>query len=276
MTNRILTTHVGSLVRPPRVMHYVEAIENGVAVDAQAFDACLREEIAQVVRRQAEAGIDIVSDGEFGKLRSWSFYVLDRLGGIEERDLDAPRGAGRDQTLFPEFYAEYFPTQKLPKRGTAVAVAPITYKGHAAIARDIAIFKDALKASGAQVAGAFLPVVAPASAVPRHRNEYYKSDEEFLFALAAALREEYKAIVDAGLFRPGRRCVPALHVRRGVRRAGPCRLSQMGGGAHRRRSITRSKACPRRRCAITSAGAASTRRMSATCRCATSSISCSR
>jgi 5-methyltetrahydropteroyltriglutamate--homocysteine methyltransferase len=200
MTNRILTTHVGSLVRPPRVMHYVEAIENGVAVDAQAFDTCLRAEIEQVVRRQAEAGIDIISDGEFGKLRSWSFYVLDRLGGIEERDLDAPRGAGRDQTLFPEFYAEYFPTQKLPKRGTAVAVAPITYKGQAAIARDIAIFKHALQASGAKPAGAFIPVVAPASAVPRHKNGYYKNDEEFLFALAAALREEYTAIVDAGFF----------------------------------------------------------------------------
>src|SRR5512134_103243 len=103
--NRILTTHVGSLVRPPQVMHYVEAIENGVAVDPKAFDACLRQSIAEVIRQQADAGIDIVSDGEFGKLRSWSFYVLDRLGGIEERDLDAPRGAGRDQTLFPEFYA---------------------------------------------------------------------------------------------------------------------------------------------------------------------------
>ena len=187
-------------MRPPRVMSYVEAIENGVTVDQGAFDACLREEIAQVIRQQAEAGIDIVSDGEFGKLRSWSFYVLDRLSGMEERNLDAPRGAGRDQTLFPEFYAEYFPTQKLPRRGTAVAVAPIKYQGHAAVARDIAIFKDSLKASGAKVEGAFLPVVAPASAVPRHALEYYHSDEEFLFALAAALREEYKAIVDAGLF----------------------------------------------------------------------------
>src|SRR6266850_229985 len=143
--NRILTTHVGSLVRPPQVMSYVEASENGVAIDGPAFDACLRMSIAEVIRQQADAGIDIVSDGEFGKLRSWSFYVLDRLTGIEERDIDAPRGAGRDQTLFPEFYAEYFPTQKLPKRGTAVAVAPITYKGHAAVARDIAIFKGALK-----------------------------------------------------------------------------------------------------------------------------------
>ena len=215
-------------------MSYIEAIEGGVAVDSQAYDACLREEIATVVRQQAEAGIDIVSDGEFGKLRSWSFYVLDRLTGIEERDVDAPRGAGRDQTLFPEFYAEYFPTQKLPKRGTAVAVAPITYKGQAAVERDIAIFKDALKASGAKVEGAFLPVVAPASAVPRSKNEYYKSDEEFLFALAAALREEYKAIVDAGLYvQVDDAFLPYMY---DVAFAGQGSrgLSQMGGGAHRR------------------------------------------
>ena len=107
------------------------------------------------------------------------------------------RGAGRDLQLFPDFYAEYFPTQKLPKRGTAVCVGPIAYKGQAAVQKDIAIFKAALK--GAAVTDAFLPVVAPASAVPRSKNEYYKDDEEFLFKLAEALREEYKAIVDAGL-----------------------------------------------------------------------------
>ena len=73
MPNRILTTRVGSLVRPPRVMSYIEAIEGGVAVDQQAHDTCLREEIANVIRQQADAGIDVVSDGEFGKLRSWSF-----------------------------------------------------------------------------------------------------------------------------------------------------------------------------------------------------------
>ena len=265
MPDRILTTHVGSLVRPPRVMSYIEAIEGGVAVDSQAYDACLREEIATVVRQQAEAGIDIVSDGEFGKLRSWSFYVLDRLTGIEERDVDAPRGAGRDQTLFPEFYAEYFPTQKLPKRGTAVAVAPITYKGHAAVARDIALFKDALKASGAKVEGAFLPVVAPASAVPRSRNEYYNSDEEFLFALAAALREEYKAIVDAGLYvQVDDAFLPYMY---DVAFAGRIwRAIANGRRCASTRSTTRPRACPRRRCAITSAGAASTRRMSATWR----------
>ena len=195
--DRILTTHVGSLVRPVELTRYIEAIDNGVEVDPAAFDRCLADSIAAVVKRQQQAGVDIVSDGEFGKFRSWSFYVLDRLGGIEERAVEAPRGAGRDQQLFPDFYAEYFPTQKLPKRGTVVAVGPITYKGQAAVQKDIAVFKAALQ--GADVADAFLPVVAPASAVPRHKNEYYKDDEEFLFKLAEALREEYKAIIDAGL-----------------------------------------------------------------------------
>ena len=195
--DRILTTHVGSLVRPPELTRYIEAIDNGVKIDQSAFDRCLSDSVAEVVRRQQQAGIDIVSDGEFGKFRSWSFYVLDRLAGIEERAIETARGAGRDLQLFPEFYAEYFPTQNLPKRGTAVCVGPIAYKGQAAVQKDIAIFKAALK--GASVADAFLPVVAPASAVPRSKNEYYKDDEEFLFKLAEALREEYKAIVDAGL-----------------------------------------------------------------------------
>ena len=194
---RILTTHVGSLVRPPELSRYIEAIDNGVAVDQAAFDRCLVRSVAEVIKRQQQAGIDVVSDGEFGKFRSWSFYVLDRLGGIEERAVEAARGAGRDQQMFADFYAEYFPTQKLPKRGTVACVGPLTYKGHAAVQKDIEIFKAGLK--GSTVAGAFLPVVAPASAVPRHKNEYYRDDEEFLFKLAEAPRDEYKAIVEAGL-----------------------------------------------------------------------------
>jgi len=195
--DRILTTHVGSLIRPPQLVRYIEAMEEGLAVDGAAFDALLRRSVSEVVQRQRQAGIDIVSDGEYGKFRSWSFYVLDRLAGIEERDLAAPVGGGRDRGLFPEFYAEYFPTQRLPKRGTVVAVGPIAYKGQAAVARDIEVFKAAL--AGVEVQG-FMPVVAPASAVPMFRNEHYKSEEEALFALAAALREEYAAIVNAGLY----------------------------------------------------------------------------
>ena len=194
--DRILTTHVGSLVRPAKLVQYIEAMEDGLVVDGKAFDALLQQSVKEVVRRQQQAGIDIVSDGEYGKFRSWSFYVMDRLEGIEQRDVAAPVGGGRDRALFPEFYAEYFPTQRLPKRGTAVSVGAIKYKGHAAVGKDIEIFKAAL--AGVDVEG-FMPAVAPASAVPMFKNEYYKSEEEALFALAEALREEYTAIVDAGL-----------------------------------------------------------------------------
>ncbi len=194
---RILTTHVGSLARPQYLLEYVAAILNGVAVDEKTFDATLKRAVADVVKDQQKARVDIVSDGEFGKFRSWSFYVLERLGGIEERDIAAHVGKGKDLSRFPEFYAQYFPTQRLPKRGTVVCVAPVIYKGQAAIKRDIDNLKAGL--SGAKVTGAFLPVVAPASAVPSHKNEFYKSEEEFFFALADALREEYKAIIDAGL-----------------------------------------------------------------------------
>jgi 5-methyltetrahydropteroyltriglutamate--homocysteine methyltransferase len=197
VTDRIPTTHVGSLVRPAKLVEYIEAMEKGLAVDGKAFDALLQESICEVVKRQQRAGIDIVSDGEYGKLRSWNFYVLDRLAGVEERDIVAPAGGGRDRGLFPEFYAEYFPTQRLPRRGTVVTVGPIAYKGHAAIKRDIEIFKAALAGVGVE---GFVPVVAPASAVPMFKNEHYKSEEEALFALAEALREEYRAIVDAGLY----------------------------------------------------------------------------
>jgi 5-methyltetrahydropteroyltriglutamate--homocysteine methyltransferase len=195
--NRILTTHVGSLVRPERLVRSIQAIEDGVPVDMKAFDALTAESTVDVVKKQKAAGVDIVSDGEYGKFKSWSFYVWSRLEGLEQQDVGAPRGAGRDQLKFPEFYAEYFPKQKLPKRGTSVCVAPMKYVGQAAIATDIAHLKGAMKAAG--VARGFLPVVAPASAVPTFRNDFYKSDEEFFFALADALREEYKAVVDAGL-----------------------------------------------------------------------------
>ncbi len=196
-TDRILTTHVGSLVRPAKLVEYIDAMERGLAVNQAAFDELLQRSIDEVVRRQQQAGIDIVSDGEFGKFRSWNFYVLARLGGIEEREIIESQGGSRDRQLFPEFYAEYFPTQKLPKRGTVFTVGPVKYTGHAALRKDIEIFKKSLK--GVDVEG-FLPVVAPASAVPMFKNEYYKNEEEAIFAVAEALREEYKTIVDSGLY----------------------------------------------------------------------------
>jgi len=197
-SDRILTTHVGSLARPARLLDQITAIERGVAVNEGAFEAYLKDAVAEVVQQQAEAGVDIVSDGEFGKFRTWSAYVLERLGGIEEREVGPATGAGKDQQAFPEFYQQYFLAQNLPKRGVVAAVGPLTYKGHHAIARDIADLTSALAA--VDVAAGFLPVVAPASAVPRHDSGYYKSDEEFFFALADALHEEYAAVVNSGLY----------------------------------------------------------------------------
>jgi len=195
--NRILTTHVGSLIRPPALVKYLRAIEDGIDVDKKAYESCLRASIIDVIKRQKQAGIDIVSDGEFGKFRSWSFYILDRLAGFEEREVSTAQGLGRDAGMFPEFYAEYFPTQNLPRRGIVVCTAPIKYTGMSAIKKDIEIFKSALKKI--PVTGAFMPVVAPASAIPRFKNEYYKNDEELLFALGEAMHQEYAAIVKSGL-----------------------------------------------------------------------------
>jgi 5-methyltetrahydropteroyltriglutamate--homocysteine methyltransferase len=196
--NRILVTHVGSLARPQQLLSYISAIDKGVAVDSAAYEACLKGSVADVVAQQAKAGVDIVSDGEFGKFRTWSAYVIGRLGGLEERNIQTATGAGKDRSKFPEFYTQYFHTQNLPPRGTLTCVAPMTYKGQAAIKRDIDDLKAALAKT--KVHAGFLPVVAPASAVPNFKNEFYKSDEEFFFALADALREEYKAIIDAGLY----------------------------------------------------------------------------
>jgi 5-methyltetrahydropteroyltriglutamate--homocysteine methyltransferase len=196
--NRILTTHVGSLARPPQLLDYISAITAGVKIDEAAFGASLRDAVAGVVAQQAKSGVDIVSDGEFGKFRTWSAYIIGRLGGFEERSVQVATGAGKDRSRFPEFYEQYFHTQKLPARGTLTAVAPITYRGQAEIKRDIENLKAAVAKT--KVTAAFLPVVAPASAVPNFGNEFYKSDEEFFFALADALREEYKAVVDAGFY----------------------------------------------------------------------------
>src|SRR5580658_3457111 len=95
--NRILTTHVGSLARPKKLLDYIAALDNGVAIDSGAFNTCLMESVAEVVERQARAGVDIVSDGEFGKFRTWSAYIASRLGGFEERDIGPATGAGKDR-----------------------------------------------------------------------------------------------------------------------------------------------------------------------------------
>jgi 5-methyltetrahydropteroyltriglutamate--homocysteine methyltransferase len=210
--DRILTTHVGSLIRPPQLIEFWRSIEEAKPYDEAAFEACLTDSVAAIVRQQAEIGIDVVSDGEFSKGVNWAFYIFKRLKGIAVRpatpqELDDPMASmsgGQDRKAFAEFYAEYDAATGLGKRlGNRVVVdGPISYVGQNQVGRDIANLTAGLAKTTRQfpaVAG-FLPVVAPASALPGAKVEHYKDEETYLFALADALHQEYKAIVDAGLY----------------------------------------------------------------------------
>jgi 5-methyltetrahydropteroyltriglutamate--homocysteine methyltransferase len=193
--DRILTTHVGSLPRPPDLLDVVQAKEKGRSFDQQADAARLREAVAEIVRKQVDLGIDIVDDGEFGK-PSFVSYVNDRLGGFEpdmEVARQSPWAGSREDRAFPEFYAL---GHVAARQGHMVCTSPVTYRGRAHLQRDIDNLKAAV--AGAKPGEAFMPAISPASAADWQRNAYYKTDEEYLFAVAEALREEYEAIVEAG------------------------------------------------------------------------------
>jgi 5-methyltetrahydropteroyltriglutamate--homocysteine methyltransferase len=198
-TARILTTHVGSLIRPPALIEFLRAQQERKPVDEGAFAACLRSSVAEVVRQQGEAGIDVVSDGEFGKTISWSQYALERLSGFERRPIKAganPFARGADRTRFAEFYAELDARDAPATQSEAACIGPIAYTGQAALQRDIDNLNAALAKSPA--VEAFLPVAAPASVIPDRKNEYYASEDDCLQAIAEAMRSEYRMIVDAG------------------------------------------------------------------------------
>jgi 5-methyltetrahydropteroyltriglutamate--homocysteine methyltransferase len=198
-TDRILTTHVGSLIRPPRLQELLRERQKAEGFNQAIYDQCLTQSVADVVQEQADTGIDVVSDGEFGKSISWSQYVLERLSGFERRPFK-PGGnvfqRGADRTRFTEFYAELDAREGVATNLDSVCVGPITYTGQKELQRDIDNFKAALKS--VNVAEAFMPVAAPASVIPDRKNEYYKSEEELIRAIGAAMRTEYKMIVDAG------------------------------------------------------------------------------
>jgi 5-methyltetrahydropteroyltriglutamate--homocysteine methyltransferase len=185
-TERILTTHTGSLPRPAGLLE---------ATNGAAHDARLAEAVAEVVRQQLAAGLDIVNDGEFGK-SSWAAYVLERISGFEVRrdELIPLNWLGRDRERFSDFFAKEMPNA-LTGSPTEVCVGPITYQGQAFIQRDVRNLKAALPAG----AEGFFTAVAPASTGYNARNEYYSSDREYVYAVADALKEEYHAIIDAGL-----------------------------------------------------------------------------
>ncbi len=198
-TDRILTTHVGSLIRPQALQDFMRAKQGGKPYDQAAYAKCLSDSVAEVVQQQASVGLDVVSDGEYGKSISWSQYVLERLSGFERRPIKPgadPWARGADRTQFAEFYEEMDSREGRATTIDSVCVGPITYTGQAELQRDIDNFKAAL--ARVKVEEAFLPVAAPASVIPDRKNEYYPSDEKLVEAIANAMRTEYRAIVDAG------------------------------------------------------------------------------
>jgi 5-methyltetrahydropteroyltriglutamate--homocysteine methyltransferase len=198
-SDRILTTHVGSLIRPAELLEYLRAQQTGAPYDKAEFATCLERTVAAVVRHQAETGVDVVSDGEFGKSISWAQYLLERLSGFERRPVKSganPFARGADRTSFAEFYAELDAREGMSTTTDSVCVGPIAYTGQEALTRDIANFKRAL--SAVKVVEGFLPVAAPGSVIPDRKNEHYPSDDACAAAIAEAMRTEYKTIVDAG------------------------------------------------------------------------------
>lgn len=220
---RILTTHVGSLPRPDDLLERYRARQADQAHDEDSFQIHLDEAVSNVVARQKDIGIDIPGDGEYGKAMghkinfgAWWSYSFQRLGGVELGDeiykLTGHRSEPgkvrltsfsdrRDRAIFPNAYADPDSGIATNPKGVAamkipVCVAPLTYTGHDAIAADIAHFKKGLSAAG--IDEGFMTSIGPGSA-SRIGNSYYKSDEEFIYATADAMREEYKAIIDAGL-----------------------------------------------------------------------------
>ena len=193
---RILTTHVGSLPRPPDVLDLMKAKLAGQPYDAAAYDARVRRAVAECVRRQAATGIDILTDGEQSKPGFYT-YVRERLTGFEGRPERKNQMFAAEVAAFPEYYAQYF---KQAMFGGAIAPAvplvctgAVAYCGAAALQRDI----DNLKAATAGLAphAVFMPAVAPSGVGD---NEHYPSDDAYFHAVGAALGAEYRAIVDAG------------------------------------------------------------------------------
>jgi 5-methyltetrahydropteroyltriglutamate--homocysteine methyltransferase len=193
---RILTTHCGSLARPSNLLDLMKLKVNGQPYDRDTYTERVQNAVTEIVRKQVETGIDIVTDGEQSKPGFFT-YVNERLTGF------APKTGARfsmfadEVAAFPEYYEEYFRQAMLGGSVASVVpmacTGPVTYKGQEALQQDIDNLKTAL--AGANPTAVFMPAVAPSGV---GTNEYYRTEEEYLYAVAGALRTEYQAIVDAG------------------------------------------------------------------------------
>jgi len=198
-TDRIQTTHIGSLPRPHAVLDLMKAKLNGKPYDHELYDATITKAVADSVRKQAECGIDIVTDGEVSKPGFFT-YIQERLEGYEARPHQKMLLFQQEVAAFPEYYAQYFKDAMMGGAivplAPVVCVAPVKYRGEKLVQIDIDNVKAAAKAAGVGDHRVFLPATAPSGVGV---NEYYKSEEEYFHALAAELNKEYKAIVAAGI-----------------------------------------------------------------------------
>jgi 5-methyltetrahydropteroyltriglutamate--homocysteine methyltransferase len=193
-TERILTTHVGSLPRPQDVVDLLFAQDRGEPGDPAKFDETMRRAVGEAVNRQCEAGIDIVSDGETSKI-SYATYIRHRLTGFEPGTV--PRATPQDLDDFPEYRDKIAASGATPKYQRPICKGPIKVKDLAPVHQDIARMKDAL--SRANAVEGFMTAASPGTIAVFQPNEYYPSHEKYLEALAEAMRSEYEAIVNAGL-----------------------------------------------------------------------------
>lgn len=198
-TDHIQTTHIGSLPRPHALLDLMKAKFSGQGFDVMQFEKELAQSVSDVVRKQVECGIEIVSDGEFSKPGFFT-YVQERLEGFEARPGLKVSIFEKEVNAFPEYYEEYFKRAMMGgaivSLAPVVCTAPVRYRGEKFVARDIANLTSAASAAGVALDRAFLPATAPSGV---GINEHYPSEEAYFHALAAEMRKEYRAIADSGL-----------------------------------------------------------------------------
>lgn len=197
-TERILTTHAGALPQPPDLKQMHGARDTGTPLNADAFRQRIRDAVAEVVKKQLDCGLDVINDGEVGK-SNFSRYARDRLSGFIEH---TAKPGEQTSTIFARDlveFSEYFKNRTYHRGDNVRRVfcnAPLKYVGHDSLNSEIEDFKAAL--AGQRYEEAFLPAIAPGTIEHWMKNDYYPNDEAYLMAIAEAMREEYKAIVDAG------------------------------------------------------------------------------
>ncbi len=190
---KVLTTHTGSLPRTQEVVDFIFARENGAAYDQAAFDAAMTAAVSETVKKQVDAGIDIVSDGETSKI-SYATYVKDRYTGF---DGDSPRNAPADLKQFPSFLKRLADDGGTPQYARPMCVGEVTSKGQGELEKDIANLKAAMADHGAE--RGFMNAASPGVISLFLQNDFYKTREAYLAALADAMKAEYETIVASGL-----------------------------------------------------------------------------